>query len=97
MAELRSSSLRMRERILRRSFGLPRKRGPEKASPKGICDGNLPNGQRTVDTWFDRSCFVAVPAKTGRFGNSGVNIIEGQGLNLTHVRMTKRFPVTERI
>ena len=46
--------------------------------PDRVCNGNLPSGQRTVEHWFDTSCFVEPPP--GRFGNSGVNVLEGPGL-----------------
>ncbi len=63
--------------------------------PDRICNGNLPSGQRTVNHWFDTSCFVNPPA--GRFGNSGVNILEGPGLHVHNVTIAKRFPITEKL
>jgi hypothetical protein len=63
--------------------------------PDRICNGNLPSGQRTVSHWFDTSCFVNPPA--GRFGNSGVNILEGPGLHVHNVTVAKRFPITEKL
>lgn len=62
--------------------------------PDRVTDGNLPPSQRTKERWFDPSAFV-VPPK-GRFGNSGVNILEGQGLNVHHMSMAKRFRLNER-
>ena len=47
------------------------------------------------DRWFDASAFAVPPA--GRFGNSGVNVIQGPGLNLHHFSMVKDFHVTERV
>jgi hypothetical protein len=61
--------------------------------PDRICNGNLPPGQRTVDRWFDPSCFV-VPPK-GRFGNSGVNILEGPGLHEHNLTVSKQFRIKE--
>jgi len=65
--------------------------------PDRICDGNLPAGQRTIDHWFDTSCFVAPPEGAGRFGNSGVNVIEGPGLHTHNVTIVKNFKFTERV
>jgi hypothetical protein len=63
--------------------------------PDRIADGNLPAGERTRDRWFNPSAFVAPPP--GRFGNSGVAILEGPGLNLHHLSAVKEFRITERL
>jgi len=63
--------------------------------PDRICNGNLPAGQRTVEHWFDTSCFVEPPQ--GRFGNSGANVLEGPGLHVHNVTISKRFPITEKV
>ena len=55
--------------------------------PDRISDGNLSPGSRDINRWFDASAFVAPPA--GRFGNSGVNVLEGPGWNLHHLSMLK--------
>lgn len=44
--------------------------------PDRICDGNLPASERTVDRWFDFSCFVDSPG-TNVNGNAAPNIIRG--------------------
>ncbi|HLU99869.1 MAG TPA: TonB-dependent receptor [Acidobacteriota bacterium] len=62
--------------------------------PDRVCDGNLESGQQSVERWFDTSCFQ-VPA-LGRFGNSGVNILEGPGLHLHHLSLTKEIAISER-
>lgn len=62
--------------------------------PDRIADGNIERSSRTVKQWFDASAFTLPPA--GRFGNSGVNILKGPGLNLHHLAVTKDFKVTER-
>ena len=62
--------------------------------PDRIADGNLDRGVRNVVRWFDASAFTVPPA--GRFGNSGVNILQGPGLNLHHLAVTKDFKITER-
>jgi len=63
--------------------------------PDRIGDGNLDPGNREITRWFDASAFVAPPS--GRFGNSGVNILEGPGWNLHHLSLIKKFNVTERV
>jgi hypothetical protein len=63
--------------------------------PDRIGNGNLPPGQRLPGRWFDASAFAVPPA--GRFGNAGVNILEGPGLNLHHLSLVKNFAITERV
>ncbi len=76
--------------------------------PDRIANGNLPKGQRTLDRWFDTSAFkipgcpdndpaCANPANIGRFGDSGINILEGPGLNTQNLTLRKRFRITERL
>lgn len=62
--------------------------------PDRVCNGNKPSGSRTIDSWFDTSCFVAPPP--GRFGNSGANILEGPGLQSQNLSLSKTFNLTER-
>jgi hypothetical protein len=62
--------------------------------PDRICNGNLPAGDRQLNRWFDTSCF-ATPAP-GRFGNSGMNILEGPGYHMHNLSIAKTFPITER-
>ncbi|MCC6589470.1 MAG: TonB-dependent receptor [Bryobacterales bacterium] len=62
--------------------------------PDRIADGNLDRGTRSIQRWFDPSAFTT--PQPGRFGNSGVNILQGPGLNLHHLALTKDFPITER-
>ncbi|HET8547545.1 MAG TPA: carboxypeptidase-like regulatory domain-containing protein [Bryobacteraceae bacterium] len=63
--------------------------------PDRIRDGNLPRDQRRPDRRFDASAFA--PPPPGRFGNSGINILEGPGLNLHHLSAIKEFHITERL
>ena len=63
--------------------------------PDRINDGNLSAGSREITRWFDASAFAPPPA--GRFGNSGLNILEGPGWNLHHLGMLKRFNITENV
>ncbi|MCI0620667.1 MAG: TonB-dependent receptor [Acidobacteria bacterium] len=63
--------------------------------PDRACNGNLPPGQRSVNRWFDPSCFT-VPAR-GRFGNSGSNVLEGPGLYTHDLTLGKTIPIRERL
>ncbi|MEK7405493.1 MAG: carboxypeptidase regulatory-like domain-containing protein [Acidobacteriota bacterium] len=62
--------------------------------PDRLANGNLPAGERTSSRWFDASAFVVPPR--GRFGNSGVNILEGPGLHEHNITIAKDFRITER-
>jgi hypothetical protein len=62
--------------------------------PDRIGDGNFETGGRSLDRWFDIAAFTRPPA--GRFGNSGVNVLQGPGLNNHNISISKRFPLTER-
>jgi hypothetical protein len=55
----------------------------------------LPSDQRTVTHWFDTGAFV-VPTP-GAFGNSGVNILEGPGLEMNNISLGKTFSFRERL
>jgi hypothetical protein len=52
-----------------------------------LCDGNLSGSTRTIDRWFDTSCFVNHPF--GRFGNSGAGVIVGPGLQTFDLTLMK--------
>ena len=62
--------------------------------PDRIRNGNLAPGQRNIDRWFEVPAFVAPPP--GRFGNSGVNVLEGPGLHVHNLSFSKKFNITER-
>jgi hypothetical protein len=74
--------------------------------PDRIASGALPADQRTIYRWFDPSAFV-VPGDTngdlrpdvavGRFGNSGVNILDGPGLFLLNAGIHKDVMIKERV
>jgi hypothetical protein len=63
--------------------------------PDRIANGNLDPGSRTIARWFDPTAF-AVPA-AGRFGNSGLNVLEGPGRHEHDVTILKRFRIAERL
>ncbi len=58
--------------------------------PNRICNGNLPDGERSIARWFDTTCFVDHPF--GVFGNSGNNIIVGPGTNDVNLTAMKNTP-----
>lgn len=59
------------------------------------CDGNLPRSQRTIERYFDTSCFE--PNPRGTFGNSGRNLLEIPGLNNWDVSLNKQFRISEGV
>jgi len=61
--------------------------------PDRTCDGRLSN--RTINQWFDTSCFVASPVNI--FGNSGYNILRGPALRDWDMTFGKNFKLTERM
>jgi len=63
--------------------------------PDRSCDGNKSNP--TTESWFDASCFSRPAAGIGRFGNSGMNIIQGPSQPGWNVRLFKYIPITERL
>jgi len=63
--------------------------------PDRLADGNLPSGQRTDNRWFDANAF-AIP-QPGHFGNSGGNVLVGQGINVHHLSIAKTFPIFEQL
>ena len=67
--------------------------------PDRTCTGE---GKKTVDSWFDASCFpidslqAALASGTPRFGNSGRNILTGPAFNNWDLAFMKRFKIRER-
>jgi hypothetical protein len=55
--------------------------------PDRIGSGELPPDERTVDRWFNPTDFAVPP--TGRFGNAGLNFLEGDGLHAHHIGVSK--------
>ncbi|HYM11170.1 MAG TPA: TonB-dependent receptor, partial [Bryobacterales bacterium] len=62
--------------------------------PDRVCNGNLASSSRSVNHWFDPTCF-ATPAP-GHFGDSGAYVLEGPGYNMQHMSVAKTFNLTER-
>jgi hypothetical protein len=72
-------------------------------NPDRICNGQNPSGGHTVTEWFNTSCFVAPtpvadPVYGGvyfPYGNSGYNILTGDGIRQNDISLTKFFVVSE--
>ena len=58
------------------------------------CDGNLPRSDRTIDRYFETTCFQTTAL--GTFGNSGRNIVEIPGLHNYDVSFLKDTRLFER-
>lgn len=76
--------------------------------PDRIANGNLPVEGRTIARWFDTAAFkipgcpdtnpvCTNPANVGRFGNSGLNILEGPGIANLDFSLIKSFNVRENM
>jgi hypothetical protein len=64
--------------------------------PDRIANGNLPTSQRSLNHWFDASAFAVPPANAGRFGNSGIGVLEGPGTITFDLALYKEFRFKER-
>lgn len=62
--------------------------------PNRLADGNLPEGDRTIDRWFDISAFAAAQQFT--FGNSGRGILIGPGSLTANLNVQRDFLFGER-
>jgi hypothetical protein len=63
--------------------------------PDCLSDGNLPNGTRTWNQWFNPAAF-AIP-QPGHFGNCGGNTLVGPGIYVMHASLSKDFRIFERL
>ncbi|MEX2661674.1 MAG: TonB-dependent receptor [Vicinamibacterales bacterium] len=61
------------------------------ARPNRICDGALPSSERTLERYFDTSCFVAAAPFT--FGDSGRGILEGPGETKLDLSLFKNISI----
>jgi hypothetical protein len=61
--------------------------------PDRVCNGNLPTSQRSIQKWYDTSCFVS-PAQYS-FGNTGRNVLIGPGQQTVDFSLGKEFQITE--
>jgi Carboxypeptidase regulatory-like domain/TonB dependent receptor-like, beta-barrel len=63
--------------------------------PDRVRDGDVPSDQRTLERWFDTSAFV-VP-RPGNYGNTAQYALEGPGLHVHNLTISKNFKARERI
>jgi len=63
--------------------------------PDRIGDGNLSNP--TPDRWLDIAAFAPTPKGAGRFGNSGVGVMNGPGTIAVALGLFKSFSLTEKL
>ncbi len=61
--------------------------------PDRLRNGALENP--TINMWFDLTAFA--PPPSGRFGNSGIHILEGPGTKLWNAGLFRSFPLRERL
>ncbi|MFN0100691.1 MAG: TonB-dependent receptor domain-containing protein [Bryobacteraceae bacterium] len=59
-----------------------------------LCDGNLGGGTRSMDRWFDTTCFVN--HAFGAFGTSGNGVIIGPGVNNVDFALMKNTAIAKR-
>jgi len=59
------------------------------------CVGDSNAGARTLARWFNPGAFAVPPAGAGRYGNCGMNILEGYPIHVGHVSLAKRLPLGE--
>jgi hypothetical protein len=69
--------------------------GNSSGRPDRVADGNLSDG--SISHWFDTSAFVVPAAGSGRFGNSGINILRGPGTTNVNLGVYKSLPIDERV
>ncbi|MDX1982983.1 MAG: TonB-dependent receptor [Bryobacteraceae bacterium] len=55
--------------------------------PNRLCNGNLPKSGRTLDRYFDTTCFAQ--HAFGRFGDAGPGVLFGPGMNNFDIGLTK--------
>lgn len=63
--------------------------------PDRFCNGNLPSGSRTIDQWFQVSCFALPAAYT--YGNSSRGAVISPGLVNLDATLVRSFSITERV
>ncbi|HLJ13191.1 MAG TPA: TonB-dependent receptor [Bryobacteraceae bacterium] len=64
------------------------------ARPNRVCNGNLSSGNRSIQEWFNTSCFVAPPLYT--FGNAGRAFLIGPALFDVDLGVMRNFRIKER-
>jgi hypothetical protein len=64
--------------------------------PDRIANGNLPQDERSLNRWFDAAAFAVPPGNAGRFGTSGIGVLEGPGTANVNLGLFKSVPLGEQ-
>jgi hypothetical protein len=59
------------------------------------CVGDPNAGARTLNRWFNPAAFAVPPS--GRYGNCGMNVLEGPPIHVAHAGLAKRVPLGESL
>lgn len=75
---------------------------PANASPGYVtalpdCVGNPNAGARNKNLWFNPAAFAIPPAGVGRYGNCGLNVLEGYPVHVVHASLAKQIPLGESL
>jgi hypothetical protein len=75
---------------------------PANASPGFVtalpdCIGDPNSGARTRNQWFNPAAFAVPSPAAGRYGNCGMNTLEGYPIHVAHASLAKRFALNERL
>ncbi|MGC8792987.1 MAG: TonB-dependent receptor domain-containing protein, partial [Bryobacteraceae bacterium] len=75
---------------------------PANASPGYVtllpdCVGNPNAGARNKNLWFNPAAFAIPPAGAGRYGNCGMNVLEGYPVHVAHASLAKQIPLSEKL
>ncbi len=65
--------------------------------PDRVADNSTFDSHATPQ-WFNQAGYLQAfkAPQAGHYGNSGANILQGQGINVHHLSLAKTFPITER-
>jgi hypothetical protein len=63
--------------------------------PNRLCNGNISGSARTLQHWYDTSCFVSPPQYS--FGNTGRNILISPSLKTLDFSLDKDFKIMDRL
>lgn len=67
------------------------------ARPDQVCStANLPTSQRTIQHWFNTSCFAAPVNPFPHLGNAGYDFLDAPGITQVDISVQKLFPLSER-
>jgi hypothetical protein len=66
------------------------------ARPNLVGNPELPSSQRTVDRWFNTAAFVIPTPVPQAFGNSGVGVVRGPGMQSFDFSVAKKIAVSEQ-